>query len=275
MMGFCMVLVTVLSTLFLSRAATASTAGFIKSPLSEVKLLGDDVELHCEVIGKPIPEAQWWFERDESVDTFMQLWDGAWQDRIRINATYRHHATSTLSVFDLTTSDSGTYECRASNDPDRNDLKKSPRIKWIRSQANIIVIGRPEIIADVEMKNVNEAVLFCNLTNPPSEIKEVLWKKGEEVVFTHKEPPFISVTYTISKVDYHSAGEYVCLFETTPPVNATISVKAAPHVTAYKASENGNEGEKVVLICKSSSYPSVMWSWYKSGENVEGAICVA
>lgn len=127
----------------------------------------------------------------------------------------------------------------------------------------------PEIIADVEMKNVNEAVLFCNLTNPPSEIKEVLWKKGEEVVFTHKEPPFISVTYTISKVDYHSAGEYVCLFETTPPVNATISVKAAPHVTAYKASENGNEGEKVVLICKSSSYPSVIWSWYKSGENVE------
>uniref|UniRef100_A0A672HRD3 Ig-like domain-containing protein n=1 Tax=Salarias fasciatus TaxID=181472 RepID=A0A672HRD3_SALFA len=116
-------------------------SGFIKSPLSQMKLINDDAELHCEVIGNPIPEVQWWFiEGEEPDETFTQLFDGARNDRVQINATYIAHATSTIHLTSLTLNDSGTYECRASNDPDRNELKKTPKIKWIRSQANIIVI---------------------------------------------------------------------------------------------------------------------------------------
>lgn len=117
------------------------SAGFTKSPLSQMKLIDDSAELHCEVIGNPIPEVQWWFvEGEEPNETFTQLFDGARNDRVRINATYIAHATSTIHLTSLTLDDSGTYECRASNDPDRNELKKTPKIKWIRSQANIIVI---------------------------------------------------------------------------------------------------------------------------------------
>lgn len=106
-----------------------------------MKLIGDSAELHCEVIGNPIPEVQWWFvEGEEPNETFTQLFDGARNDRVQINATYIVHATSTIHLTSLTLDDSGTYECRASNDPDRNELKKTPKIKWIRSQANIIVI---------------------------------------------------------------------------------------------------------------------------------------
>uniref|UniRef100_A0A3Q1JIL5 Ig-like domain-containing protein n=1 Tax=Anabas testudineus TaxID=64144 RepID=A0A3Q1JIL5_ANATE len=104
-------------------------SGFIKSPLSQIRLINDSAELHCEVIGSPIPEVQWWF-----------LFDGARDDRVQINATYIAHATSTIHLVSLALNDSGTYECRASNDPDRNELKKTPKIKWIRSQANVIVI---------------------------------------------------------------------------------------------------------------------------------------
>lgn len=98
------------------------------------------MELHCEAIGRPMPEIQWWFEADYSNESFFQLWDGAREDRVQMNATYVFHAASTLYLFNLTPEDSGTYECRASNDPDRNHLTKSPRIKWIRSQANVIVL---------------------------------------------------------------------------------------------------------------------------------------
>lgn len=117
------------------------SAGFIKSPLSQIKLINDSAELHCEVVGNPIPEVQWWFvEGEESNETLTQLFDGARNERVRINATYIAHAASTIHLLSLTLDDTGTYECRASNDPDRNDLKKTPKIKWIRSQANIIAI---------------------------------------------------------------------------------------------------------------------------------------
>uniref|UniRef100_A0A8C4VSR2 Ig-like domain-containing protein n=1 Tax=Gopherus evgoodei TaxID=1825980 RepID=A0A8C4VSR2_9SAUR len=119
----------------------------------------DSVELHCEAIGNPIPEVQWWFEGDESNETYTQLWDGARQDRVKINATYNLHSTSTIYIANLTINDSGTYECRASNDPDRNHLSKSPKVKWIRSQANIFVIERecfPEALALVQMRRCLE-----------------------------------------------------------------------------------------------------------------------
>lgn len=103
--------------------------------------MGDSAELHCEVIGNPIPEVQWWFiEGEEPDETLTQLFDGARDGGVQINATYIAHATSTILLTNLSFDDSGTYECRASNDPDRNELKKTPKIKWIRSQANVIVI---------------------------------------------------------------------------------------------------------------------------------------
>uniref|UniRef100_A0A8C5UEM4 Ig-like domain-containing protein n=1 Tax=Malurus cyaneus samueli TaxID=2593467 RepID=A0A8C5UEM4_9PASS len=103
-------------------------AGFTAEP-QEI-LTQDSVELYCEAIGNPIPEIQWWFEGNDPNDTYAQLWDGARQDRVKINATYNLHSTSTISIANLTSDDSGMYECRASNDPDRNHLSKSP--KWPR-----------------------------------------------------------------------------------------------------------------------------------------------
>lgn len=42
-----------------------------------------------------------------------------------------------------------------------------------------------------------------------------------------------------------------------------------PHVTAYKKSEHGNEGDTGILICKCNSYPPVsQWTWYKIQDGV-------
>lgn len=141
---------------------TSHPAGFIKSPLSQLRLTDDDAELHCEVIGDPIPEVQWWFiEGEEHNETYTQLYDGAWDERIHINSTYVTHATSTIYINSLALNDSGTYECRASNDPDRNELKKTPRIKWIRSQANIIVIQREWQLTRQEQLGLNNTSFLC------------------------------------------------------------------------------------------------------------------
>ncbi|KAJ1086092.1 hypothetical protein NDU88_006216 [Pleurodeles waltl] len=239
-------------------------SGFIKSPLSQVKLSGDSVELHCEAVGRPIPEIQWWFEADEPNATFSQLWQGAREDRVQIHATYNVHATSTIHVATLLVEDTGTYECRASNDPDRNHLWKTPKVKWIRSQGNVIVIEYPVVFTSPsEFTFGNSAVLFCNVSLPPSNITGHKWMKGEKVL-REDDTNDISSTYNVSQVNSDTSGVYTCHFKTDPPVTGTIEVAVPPHVAAYKQSEHGNEGDVGVMTCKSKSYPPVEnWNWYK------------
>ncbi|XP_031173944.1 basigin isoform X2 [Sander lucioperca] len=254
--------------------ANASTAGFIKSPLSQMKLISDSAELHCEVIGNPIPEVQWWFiEGEEPNETFTQLSDGARDDRVQINATYIAHATSTIHLTSLTFNDSGTYECRASNDPDRNELKKTPKIKWIRSQANIIVIENPNIITEPsEVTNQTSAVLSCNLTLQFSlTIKGSHWTHNGKLIETSKS--VAATPYTVLRLDkitHTSGGKYECVFLTDPEVKQTIEVKTPPHVAAYKHSEHGNEKDKGVLVCVSNSYPlPTDWTWFKEKDGAQ------
>lgn len=116
------------------------SAGFVKSPLSETKLTGDTFELYCDVVGKPTPEIQWWYAEVNRADNFFQLWDGARRQRVSINTAYGVNGVSVLSVTRVTIEDSGIYECRASNDPRRNDLRQNPSTTWIRAQATVTVL---------------------------------------------------------------------------------------------------------------------------------------
>ncbi|XP_075209006.1 basigin isoform X1 [Anomaloglossus baeobatrachus] len=242
------------------------TAGFIKSPLSEFRLTGESVALHCEAVGRPMPEIQWWFEADASNESFAQLWDGARENHVQMNATYVFHAASTLNLFNLNLEDSGTYECRASNDPDRNHLTKSPRIKWIRSQANVIVLDHPQIITDTPDALGGE-LLMCNLTDPNFQISGHQWFKGHKLVHEDKESSPIT-TYNITKVSVESSGQYTCKFLTVPELSADVNVTVPPHVVAYKKTEHSNEGDTGVMTCKSNSYPLVEhWMWYKTSED--------
>uniref|UniRef100_A0A667WBW1 Ig-like domain-containing protein n=1 Tax=Myripristis murdjan TaxID=586833 RepID=A0A667WBW1_9TELE len=108
----------------------------LKHPLG----VGDTFELYCEVVGNPTPEIQWWYAEINRADSFRQLWDGARKRRVSINTAYGANAVSVLIVTRLALDDAGTYECRASNDPRRNDLHQNPVITWIRAQATITVL---------------------------------------------------------------------------------------------------------------------------------------
>nr|KAF6501640.1 neuroplastin [Molossus molossus] len=118
----------------------AQNAGFVKSPMSETKLTGDAFELYCDVVGSPTPEIQWWYAEVNRAESFRQLWDGARKRRVTVNTAYGSNGVSVLRITRLTLEDSGTYECRASNDPKRNDLRQNPSITWIRAQATISVL---------------------------------------------------------------------------------------------------------------------------------------
>ncbi|XP_042328447.1 neuroplastin isoform X2 [Sceloporus undulatus] len=247
--------------------SAAQNAGFVKSPMSETKLTGDAFELYCDVVGNPTPEIQWWYAEVNRAESFKQLWDGARKRRVTINTAYGVNGVSVLRITRLTLEDSGTYECRASNDPRRNDLRQNPAITWIRAQATISVLQKPKILASNEVTIVIPSppiTLQCNLTTSPSILLNSYWlKNGEEVTDSRKLTDFAELKIPKPRLD--DSGEYLCVFvfENSPSANATIEVKAAPDIVGHKRSENKNEGQEAMMYCKSLGYPHPDWVWYK------------
>ncbi|KAM9461451.1 basigin [Clarias gariepinus] len=241
--------------------------------MSQTKLVGDGAVMHCEVIGSPIPEVQWWFiEGIEPNETASQLFEGARHDRVRINTTYIQHGASTLLLYNLAFNDTGVYECRASNDPDRNALRTLPKVKWIRSQANVIVIESewwPVVVGkSSDINNQTSATLSCNFTNPESVVKGHHWEKNKKIIGgTKKDGSDLYIEYTISKIEGNS-GIYTCVFHSEPQAEKDIAVNGALLVMAHKHSENANENDKAVLVCDCHSYPLVNdWTWYRVTES--------
>ncbi|TRZ18299.1 hypothetical protein HGM15179_008857, partial [Zosterops borbonicus] len=247
-------------------------SGFVKSPMSETKLTGDAFELYCDVVGNPTPEIQWWYAEVNRAEAFKQLWDGARKRRVTINTAYGANGVSVLRVTRLTLEDSGTYECRASNDPRRNDLRQNPSITWIRAQATISVLQKPRINAseDVVLHVAGVAVtLQCNLTSSPSPLAASYWvKNGEEIPGTRKVSN--TTEYRILKARAEESGEYLCVFvfSGSPVANATIEVRATPDITGHKRSENKNEGQEALMYCKSVGFPHPEWVWRKKVNGV-------
>ncbi|KAM4675502.1 neuroplastin [Discoglossus pictus] len=251
--------------------AAAQNAGFVKSPMSETKLTGDAFELYCDVVGIPTPEIQWWYAEVNRAESFKQMWDGARKRRVSINTAYGTNGVSVLRITRLTLEDSGTYECRASNDPRRNDLRQNPSITWIRAQATVSVLQKPKINSSDHITiKTDPIVLQCNLTVIPSmgSPDSSYWtKNGVEVPNSRKtDLTDYNTELRIQKPKADDSGEYLCVFtfaSSSPPVNATIEVKATPDITGHKKSENKNEGQEAIMHCKCVGYPYPDWSWHK------------
>ncbi|XP_041692782.1 neuroplastin-like isoform X2 [Coregonus clupeaformis] len=250
-------------------SVSSQNAGFVKSPLSETKLTGDTFELYCDVVGNPTPEIQWWYAEINRADSFRQLWDGARKHRVSINTAYGANGVSVLGVTRLGLEDAGTYECRASNDPRRNDLHQNPATTWIRAQATITVLQKPSINSSDHITlpvdhHSLPLTLQCNLTSAHSTHLESFWmKNGEEIEETRGERA--NTEYYLKKPRGDDAGEYMCVytFDMAPPANATIEVKAGPDIIGHKRSDNKNEGQKALLYCKATGYPYPIWTWRK------------
>uniref|UniRef100_A0A673LAD6 Basigin n=1 Tax=Sinocyclocheilus rhinocerous TaxID=307959 RepID=A0A673LAD6_9TELE len=211
---------------------SSQNAGFVKSPMSEIKLTGDAFELYCDVVGNPVPEIQWWYADINRADSFKQLWDGARKRRVSINTAFGANGVSVLAIARLTLEDAGIYECRASNDPRRNDLRQNPAITWIRTQATISVLQKPRINASdqeiLQPKSGQELpiTLQCNLTNSHSTHRETFWmKNGLEIANTRTEHRHTK--FKLSKPRTDASGEYMCVytFKSAPNANASIEVK--------------------------------------------------
>ncbi|XP_028627565.1 basigin isoform X2 [Grammomys surdaster] len=257
-------LLLALAFTLLSGQGACAAAGFLKAPLSQERWVGGIVSLHCEAVGSPVPEIQWWFEGNDPNDSCSQLWDGARLDRVHIHATYHQHAASSLSVDALTAEDTGTYECRASSDPDRNHLTRPPRVKWVRAQASVVVLEPGTILTSVREVG-SKTQLTCSLNSSGVDIVGHRWMRGGKVL-QEDTLPDLHMQYMVDADD--RSGEYSCIFLPEPVGRGDINVEGPPRIKVGKKSEHSSEGEFVKLVCKSeASHPPVEgWFWFKTSD---------
>lgn len=136
--------------------------------------------------------------------------------------------------------------------------------------------NEPKINASEEVtikKDIGPILLQCNLTqNGLGTVQSTYWtKNGVEISSTVTLSPSSStMEHKLPKPKADDSGEYQCVFNFTgsPPVNATIEVKAIPEITGHKKSENKNEGQEASLYCKCVGYPHPEWTWFKLVDEV-------
>ncbi|XP_007489489.2 basigin isoform X1 [Monodelphis domestica] len=119
----------------------------------------------------------------------------------------------------------------------------------------------------------HRTLLTCKLKEAISApIEGHRWLKGDKVL---KEDKSDSLTTEYEVVSDDRSGEYQCIFLPELAGKADVQVKGPPKVYINKKSEYGNEGDSIVLTCKSSSYPSIeQWKWYKENEGEANMILV-
>ncbi|KAF4015025.1 hypothetical protein G4228_006156 [Cervus hanglu yarkandensis] len=112
--------------------------------------------------------------------------------------------------------------------------------------------------------------LTCALNHSATEIVGHRWVKGGKVL---KEDtlPDLKTEYEVDSED--RSGQYSCIFLPEHAGRTDLEVKGPPSVMAVKKSEHATEGETVVLVCKSDSFPPIIyWLWYKKSESGDQVI---
>ncbi|NWR75389.1 EMB protein, partial [Centropus unirufus] len=107
--------------------------------------------------------------------------------------------------------------------------------------------------------------LSCRLDNRYSPLRslQVTWKKGNETIrHINKTENSWSVKLRIS--DSSKMGSYSCALKSEKELVPEIEGKEKP-IVSY-------EGDTTVMICKSSGYTPMAWTWYKTNGSEQIAI---
>ncbi|XP_051898664.1 neuroplastin b isoform X2 [Pristis pectinata] len=141
-------------------------------------------------------------------------------------------------------------------------LSLSLRLQPARGQSEPKIHSSEEVIIKSASPDI---ILYCNLTLASAPCNGSYWMKDGEEISGTRNFGTNSTEYKILKPRTGNSGEYQCIFtfENSPPVNATIDVKAPPEIIGHKKSENRNEGQDALLYCKSVGYPHPVWTWHK------------
>lgn len=198
-------------------------------PISQTVNESDDLELFCNATGRPTPQITWYRVTDPSV----QLPNG-----------------TALKVKNINRTDSGVYQCRASNGIGTD----------VCASANVTVNFPPSLDYTSDDTTVNETdnvTLFCNATGYPRPRITWTFLRGSESTIVGREE-----SLPLSNVSRTQAGTYQCMasndWTSSKAANVQVTVNYKPFATRLTSNATRNtaiSGLPVTFFCNSDSVP--------------------
>uniref|UniRef100_A0A8C6YN01 Embigin n=1 Tax=Nothoprocta perdicaria TaxID=30464 RepID=A0A8C6YN01_NOTPE len=114
--------------------------------------------------------------------------------------------------------------------------------------------------------------LSCSLASkyPYLKIVQVTWKKGNETIkHINKTENSWSIQLTVTNED--ELGSYSCILKGEKEFKAVFHLQV-PSIEGKGKTIISYEGDKVVMICKSSNYTPIAWNWYLANGSEQFAI---
>ncbi|NXD09074.1 EMB protein, partial [Nothocercus nigrocapillus] len=117
--------------------------------------------------------------------------------------------------------------------------------------------------------------LSCSLASkyPHLKIVQVAWKKGNETI-KHINKAENSWSIRLTVTNENELGSYSCTLKGEEEFKAVFHLqgKSLPKIEGKEKTIISYEGDKVVMMCKSSNYTPIAWNWYLTNGSEQIAI---
>ncbi|NXV82984.1 EMB protein, partial [Atlantisia rogersi] len=114
--------------------------------------------------------------------------------------------------------------------------------------------------------------LSCKLDDKYSHMKnlQVTWKKGDETI-GHVSKTEKSWSIQLKILDHSKLGSYSCTLKGEKEFSAIFHLQV-PTIEGKEKPIISYEGDTVVMICKTSDYTPIAWTWYRTNGSEQIAI---
>ena len=210
----------------------------------------ENVVLHCQVTGQPVPQVMWFKNRK-------QIRPGETNGKYQVDGMK-------LIIRSITVQDQAVYQCQADN-----------RAGLATADILLNVLQAPKIegewdnkVTTIELRTLE---LGCN-TRQGNPIPTVRWFRNDYpldvtpnlILSNHKRK------LTIRRITKQDIGKYKCIVENdagSDKKEFDVDVVVPPRIEAdFAEYEAGLVGDQLELNCESSGYPTPEVSWMLNGE---------
>lgn len=235
-----------------NRVTSLRKPWFTLVPRDQTLTKGSLLTLQCQARGEPAPTIEWTRNDQPITDHFRTLFSPEVNNR--------------MTISDVQTSDSGTYQCTATN-----------RAGRVTASARITILEPPAIIeapVDQILEAGEDAVFYCQVEGDPT--PTVTWFRKGRVITPGGR---ISITNGGSRVVIRNVAKddqttYLCRAQNaagTMDAGADLLIKerAAPTFTRRPVNLVVNVGDTAEFPCSATGDPTPTITWRHDGAPIE------